>query len=157
MAGSEEVQAAAAGSGEVQAAAAGVQVCHAGSAAAPTTCTLSHHLQDDGQPAAGPGVFKCVMQARRCPNHLHYVTPSAGRWATPEIPPVHGISSAVAAPPLKGKLTARIAMAAGAAYARMANRGTGAVIVVGKPDVLMAYSAASAQNAEDQAYARMGK
>ena len=48
-------------------------------------------------------------------------------------------------------------MAAGAAYARMANRGTGAVIVVGPPDVLMAYSAASAHIAEDQAYARMGK
>ena len=48
-AGSEEVQAAAAGSEEVQAAAAGVQVCHAGSAAAPTTCTMSHHLQGGGQ------------------------------------------------------------------------------------------------------------
>ena len=29
--------------------AAGVEVCHAGSAAAPTTCTMSHHLQDGGQ------------------------------------------------------------------------------------------------------------
>jgi len=28
-------------------------------------------------------VFKCVMQAHsRCPNHLHHVTSSAGRWAT---------------------------------------------------------------------------
>ena len=32
-----------------QAAAAGGQVCHAGSAFAPTTCTMSHHLQDGGQ------------------------------------------------------------------------------------------------------------
>ena len=103
-------------------------------------------------------VLKCVMQAQPLtPNHLHYVTPSAGRRARTEIPLVHVISSAVAAPPLKGKVTARNAMAVGAAYARMAHRGTGALNAVGKPDVLMAYSAASAHIAEDQAYARMGK
>jgi hypothetical protein len=71
--------------------------------------------------------------------------------------PVHGMSSAVAATPLKGKLSARIAMAVAAAYAPMANRGIGAVIVVGPPDVFMANSAASVLNAEDEAYARMGK
>ena len=65
------------------------------------------------------------------------------------------MSSAVAASPLKGKLSARIAMAA--AYAPMADRGSGAVNAVVPPDVLMAHSAASARNAEDQAYACMGK
>ena len=43
------------------------------------------------------------------------------------------------------------------AYAAMANKGPGAVNAVGPPDVIMADSAASAGNAEDQAYARMGK
>ena len=42
----------AAGFAEEQAAAAVVQVCHAGSAATPTTCTMSHHVQDSGQQAA---------------------------------------------------------------------------------------------------------
>jgi len=71
--------------------------------------------------------------------------------------PVHGMSSAVAATPLKGKLSARIAMAVAAAYAPMAYRGPGAVNAVGPPDVVMANSAASAFNAEDQAYACIGK
>jgi len=39
----------AAGFEEGQAAAVVVQVCHAGSAAAPITCTMSHHVQDGGQ------------------------------------------------------------------------------------------------------------
>ena len=65
------------------------------------------------------------------------------------------MSCAVAAPHLKGELFARKAMAA--AYAPMAYRGTGAVNAVVQPDVFMANSAASARNAEDQAYARMGK
>ena len=47
----------AAGSEGQQAVAAVVQVCHAGSAATPTTCTMSHHVQDGGQQEAAAGVL----------------------------------------------------------------------------------------------------
>ena len=79
----------AAGFEEGQAAAAVVQVCHAGSAATPATCTMSHHVQDGGQQEAAAGVLSVSCRLSRCPNHLHYVTPSAGRWATTDSDPNH--------------------------------------------------------------------
>ena len=57
----------AAGFEEGQAAAAVVQVCHAGSAAAPNTCTMSHHVQDGGQQAAAAGVQVCHAGSAAAP------------------------------------------------------------------------------------------
>ena len=56
------------GSEGQQAVAAVVQVCHAGSAATPNTCTMSHHVQDGGQQAAAAGVQVCRAGSAATPN-----------------------------------------------------------------------------------------
>ena len=58
----------AAGFEEGQAAAVVVQVCHASSAAAPNTCTMSHHVQDGGQQAAAACVQVCRAGSAATPN-----------------------------------------------------------------------------------------
>ena len=52
---------------EGQAAAAVVQVCHAGSAATPNTCTMSHHVQDGGQQAAAANDRVCHAGSASAP------------------------------------------------------------------------------------------
>ena len=79
----------AAGFEEGQAAAVVVQVCHASSAAAPNTCTMSHHVQDGGQQAAAAGHQEChagpastpIVPVRYpgCPNKCT-MSQHAGEW-----------------------------------------------------------------------------
>jgi hypothetical protein len=63
----------AAGSEGQQAVAAVVQVCHAGSAATPTTCTMSHHVQDGGQQEAAAGVLSVSCRLSRHPVLCHTI------------------------------------------------------------------------------------